>query len=147
MDPRVAWRQRYCPRVGCKAAGQSKARSRWRSENPDHFKGFANLLRVQDWRRDNPGYWRRRTRVGRYSLRGPLGDAARLCALQHVIDTHFSLVVGLLSRLTGSALQHEIADEMRRLMLLGHGIITQSVDPSDGPAQPPAGNGGASGKT
>lgn len=110
-----------------------RARKRWRRDNPDHFKGLANLVRVQDWRKENRGYWRRRTRVGQYMLRGPLGDAARQCALQHVIDTHFSLVVGLVSRLSGSALQHEIANEMRRLMLLGHGIITQTATGSAAP--------------
>ena len=93
---------------------------------------------MQDWRKENPGYWRRRIRVGQYALRGPLGEAARQCALQHVIDTHFSLVVGLISRLTGSALQHEIADEMRRLMLLGHGIVTQTP-PSASAAEEPSG--------
>ncbi len=101
-----------------------RARKKWLRENRDHFKGVANLVRVQEWRKKHPGYWRR-VRVGQYSLRGALADAVRQCALQDVIDTHFSLVVGLVSRLSGSALQNEIAEEMRQLMFLGHGIITQ----------------------
>jgi hypothetical protein len=48
-----------------------------------------------------------------------------------MIDTHFSLVVGLASYLTRSALQDTIASEMRRLMLLGHGILTQSAKAAD----------------
>jgi hypothetical protein len=95
----------------------------------------ANLIRVQEWRKKHPGYWRRRARVGQYLLRGALADAAHQCALQNIIDTHFSLVVGLVSRLTGSALQNEIADEMRRLMLLGHGIVTQTTTGSAPPAK------------
>jgi hypothetical protein len=66
-------------------------------------------------------------RLGRYEMRGKLADVVREFALQDMIDTQFSLVVGLLSYLTRSALQDTIASEMRRLMLLGHGILTQST--------------------
>lgn len=47
-------------------------------------------------------------------------------ALQDIIATDFSLVVGLVSYLAKSALQDTIASEIRRLMLLGYGVITQS---------------------
>jgi hypothetical protein len=60
-------------------------------------------------------------------MRGKLADVVREFALQDMMDTHFSLVVGLVSYLTRSALQDTIASEMRRLMLLGHGILTQST--------------------
>lgn len=82
---------------------------------------------MQDWREAHPGYWRRKAQVGRYALRGKLADVAREFALQDMIDTHFSLVVGVVSYLTGSALQDTIASEMRRLILRGHGILTQST--------------------
>ena len=115
------------------------AQKRWlrKIENRDHFKGRANLIRVQDWRKGHPGYWQRRARIGRYVVRGRLADLVRQIALQDKIDTHFSLVVGLVSRLTGSALQDEIAQELSRPMLLGHGILTQITKAPD----PPAGNG------
>ena len=48
-------------------------------------------------------------------------------ALQDMMDTQFSLVIGLVSYLTQSALQDTIASEIRRLMLLGHGILTQTT--------------------
>ena len=86
------------------------------------------------WRSAHPGYWRRITRVGRYELRGQLADVAREFALQDMIDTHFSLVVGLVSYLTQSALQDTIASEIRRLMLLGHGILTQTTKAAAPPA-------------
>lgn len=60
-------------------------------------------------------------------MRGKLADVVREFALQDMMDTHFSLVVGVISYLTRSALQDTIASEMRRLMLLGHGILTQST--------------------
>lgn len=91
---------------------------------------------MQDWRSKHPGYWRRKLRVGRYEVRGKLADVAREFELQDMIDTHFSLVVGLVSYLTQSALQDTIASEMRRLMLLGHGILTQTTKAA---AAPPPG--------
>jgi hypothetical protein len=94
------------------------------------------VYRMQQWRNTHPGYWRRKTRIGRYEVRGALADTVREFALQDMIDTHFSLVVGLVSYLTQSALQDTIASEIRRLMLLGHGILTQStkaaIAPPDG---------------
>lgn len=92
---------------------------------------------MQQWRSAHPGYWRRKIRIGRYDVRGKLADVARDFALQDMIDTHFSLVVGLVSYLTQSALQDTIASELRRLMLLGHGILTQ---PTNSPAPPPPGD-------
>ena len=80
---------------------------------------------MQLWRNMHPGYWRRKVPIGRYEVRGKLADIVREFALQDMIDTHFSLVVGLVSYLTESALQDTIASELRRLMLLGHGILTQ----------------------
>jgi hypothetical protein len=122
----------------CKQAGRALAQKRWLRKNRDHFKGPENLIRVQNWREDHPGYWRRRARVGPYLLRGQLADLARQFALQDEFDTHFSLVVGLVSHLTKSALQDEIARELSRLIFLGHGILTQITK---APAAP-AGNGG-----
>ena len=131
-------RQRYCSRPTCIKASRGAAQKKWlrKAANRDHFKGDVNQLRVQDWRTINPGYWRKKTRLGRYILRGKLAEMVREFALQDMIDTHFSLVVGLVSYLTQSALQDTIASEIRRLMLLGHGILTQStkaaIAPPDG---------------
>ena len=60
-------------------------------------------------------------------MRGKLADTAREFALRDMTDTHFSLLIGLVSYLSKSALQDTIASEIRRLMLLGHGILTQST--------------------
>ena len=131
-------RQRYCSRPTCIKASRGAAQKKWlrKAANRDHFKGGENQLRVQDWRTTNPGYWRKKAHLGRYILRGKLAETVREFALQDMIDTHFSLVVGLVSYLTQSALQDTIASEIRRLMLLGHGILTQStkaaIAPPDG---------------
>ena len=86
-----------------------------------------NQLRVQDWRTINPGYWRKKTRLGRYILRGKLAETVREFALQDMIDAQFLLLAGLVSHLTGVALQDEIASEIRRLIVLGHGILNETA--------------------
>jgi hypothetical protein len=29
-------------------------------QNKDHFSGPANIIRVQQWRQENPGYWKQK---------------------------------------------------------------------------------------
>jgi hypothetical protein len=94
------------------------------------------LVRIQEWRAANPGYWRRRVRIGRYRISGDLAEVVREFALQDMIDAHFSLVVGLVSHLSGTTLQDEIASEIRRITMLGHGMLLQSAGASDFPKQP-----------
>lgn len=122
-------RQRYCSRPTCVKASREAAQKKWlrKAENRDHFNGREHQLRVQDWRTVNPGYWRKKTRLGRYILRGKLAEVAREFALQDMIDTQFLLVAGLVSHLTGVALQDEIASEIRRLILLGHDILNETT--------------------
>lgn len=126
-DPRVLKRQRYCRRETCVIASRSAAQRRWSRKNKSHFTGWENGFRVREWRSGNPGYWRRKKRIGRYEIRGDLARVVGECALQDLIDVRFSLVVGLVSHLIKSPLQDEIAREIRRLMLLGHGILTQTA--------------------
>ncbi len=129
---------RYCSRPACAVASHAASQKKYlRKEGPRKSNDKTDVLRVQTWRGNHPHYWRRKVRIGRYEVRGKLADVAREFALQDMIDTHFSLVVGLVSNLTQSALQVTIASEMRRLMLLGHGILTQPTKP---PAEPPPGD-------
>ena len=132
-DPRVCWRQRYCSKPACVKASRSAAQAKWlkKVENRDHFSGLSELVRIQQWRAAHPGYWRRRVRLGHYQISGALAEVVREFALQDMIDAHFSLVVGLLSHLTGSALQDEIVSEIRRLNVLGHAVLLQSVRSAD----------------
>lgn len=116
---------------------RSAAQTRWlkKTENRDHFSGLPDLVRIQQWRAAHPGYWRRRVRVGSYNIQGNLAAVVRELALQDVIDAQFSLVIGLVSHLAGTALQDEIATEIRRLTLLGHGVLLQSTGASDLPQE------------
>ncbi len=128
VDPRVGRHHRFCSRPVCAKISRATAQRRWlEREKQREVESKADVYRMQDWRKAHPGYWRRKTQVGRYILRGELANVAREFALQDMIDTHFSLVVGLVSYLTRSALQDTIASELRRLMLRGHGILSQTT--------------------
>src|SRR5438105_2146139 len=108
-DARVRRRQRYCRRARCVRASEVAARRRWNRKNRSHFRGWENRFNVKQWRLRNPGYWRRKKRIGRYEMRGELARVVGECALQDLIDSRFSLVVGLVSHLIKSPLQDEIA--------------------------------------
>lgn len=130
----MRYRQRYCSRPACIKASHRAAQEKWlkKAENQNHFSGLPSLVRIQQWRAGHPGYWRRPVKIGRHFLQGNLAEVVREFALQDMIDAQFSLVIGLVSHLSGAALQDEIASEIRRLIMLGHAVLLQS---SGGPDQ------------
>ena len=132
-DPRNCWHQGYCSQPACRQASKAASQQRWRAspKGRDYFRGSANLLRVQAWRKAHPGYWRRRHKTPRalqdhcppQSLVPP-ADKPSLNprALQDVILTQGLMLTGLLAQLTGSALQENIASTTRRLIALGQQV-------------------------
>ena len=62
-DYRNVGRQRYCSKPPCQQASKADSQRRWlqKPENHDHFRGPDNVKRVQLWRQEHPGYWRRKT--------------------------------------------------------------------------------------
>ena len=63
--PRSAGRQRYCSQPACRKASKAASQRRWLQQphNRDYFSGPAHVERVRQWRKDHPGYWRRRALV------------------------------------------------------------------------------------
>lgn len=61
-DPQNRRHQRYCSQPACRQASKTASQARWRAspKGRDYFRGPANVLRVQAWRKAHPGYWRRR---------------------------------------------------------------------------------------
>ena len=61
-DPRSRWHQRYCAESACRRASKAASQASWRAspEGRDYFRGTANVLRVQLWRKAHPGYWKTR---------------------------------------------------------------------------------------
>ena len=134
-DYRNEKRQRYCGKPECQKASKIDSQRRWRgkSENRNYFKGPEHVKRVQDWRRKNPGYSRRKTPppgkalqddCGRNTKRNR-GDDPRLInfALQDVLSEKDMLLLGLISILTDSALQEDIVMTAGKMKQLGREIF------------------------
>jgi hypothetical protein len=60
-DPRHFKRQKFCRKPECRAASKKYSQQKWlnKKENQNHFSGPENVMRVQEWRKRNPGYWKR----------------------------------------------------------------------------------------
>ena len=134
-DPRNAGRQNYCSEPECRYASKKDSQRRWLSkpENRDYFCGPENVARVQNWRKANPGYWRKTQKALQDPLIGQppvnIDDTSELeCgALQDLLNPQPSVLIGLIASFTGLALQDDIAKTVRRLQQLGQDIINPAT--------------------
>lgn len=135
-EPRNRGRQRYCSKDACRRASKAASQRRWlsRPENAGYFGGKEACERVKRWRAAQPKYWQRRKKP-----RG--GDALQetcakqntedkgvtapgvLDALQEICHPQPALFVGLISILTGNALQDDIAASARLFVSRGRDIL------------------------
>jgi hypothetical protein len=135
-DPRNVKRQKYCRKPECRNASKAASQRRWlaKPENQGYFCGPKNVKRVQLWREDNPGYWRRKRKTVKDALQDPLNhqlienntdnvDFAN-DALQDLLITQPPVLLGLIANFTGKALQDDIAMTFKRLQKLGQDIVT-----------------------
>lgn len=134
-DPRSAHKQKYCGQPACRKAGKAAAQARWlaKEENQDYFRSPENVLRVQEWRRANPGYWRRQGKNNQGALQDhskrkstqkqDVTTQSSYNALQDILKTQLPVFVGLIAKLTGSALQDDIVTATRHLQQLGTDIL------------------------
>lgn len=135
-EPQTEDRQRYCSRTVCREASKRASQQRWAGKhgNGDHFRGPNEVRRVQLWRRDHPGYWRKQRPS---SQRGQSVDEQQANpdqssrnvprglpgTLQDDCLTENPAFVGLISMFTGSTLQEDIAATTRQLLLRGRNIL------------------------
>jgi len=122
-DPRNAKHQNYCSEPVCRKASKAASRRAWlaKAENQDYFRGPENVARVQAWRAEHPGYWRRPK-----GQRGMPPEASLalqdLCpvqaleivddfknvpvpALQDLLLYQPAVLIGFIAQFTGSTLQ------------------------------------------
>ena len=61
-NPRNVTRQKYCCEPECRRASKTDSQKRWteKPENRNYFCGPLNIQRVQQWRKEHPGYWCRK---------------------------------------------------------------------------------------
>jgi len=139
-DCRNVGRQKYCRKPECRKASKAESQRRWLSkpDNVDYFRGPENVERVQQWRRNNPGYWRKKSPEAVDALQDPLGEnfdsnqtvapsaLSAENALQEPLPTQDFVLLGLIAHLTGCALQDDIDHVVRRLRDFGRDIFNFS---------------------
>jgi len=140
-DYRNRGRQKFCFAPECQAASKQASQRQWLSKpgNRDYFRGPENVQRVQDWRAEHPGYWKRQPRKPRSALQETCsaqvvaseGLAEKQApqvsrpALQDLCEVKTPLLVGLIAQFTDTALQEDIATFTRRLIARGQDILDQ----------------------
>jgi hypothetical protein len=117
-----------------------KRERRWlqKPESQTHFRGPENRQRAKAWRKAHPGYWRKgkpqAKRPLQHLCRGQSPQAESLtkeivpAALQDLFLMQPAVVVGFIATLTGSALQEDIAEAVRRLRRKGAGHVGHKRD-------------------
>jgi hypothetical protein len=129
-------RQQFCSAPDCRRASKAASQRRWlsKSANRNYFRDQANVERVQQWRKANPGYWKRSksrppssqaapsqpVTPERNLVTQPAGD---LVPLQDFVLTKDPAFVGLISMVTGSTLQEDIASVLGNLLRHGRNIL------------------------
>jgi hypothetical protein len=138
-DHRNRDRQKYCFLPECRNASKAASQQRWldKPENQDYFQGPDNVKRVQRWRKDNPGYWKRKSKTGPDALQDPLNqqhinNTNNNCqfandALQDLLNMQPSVLIGIIAQLTGYALQDDIAMAARRMQQFGNDILNPQL--------------------
>jgi hypothetical protein len=145
QDPRNRNRQRYCSDPACQKVRHAANHKRWLSkpENRDYFKGADQVRRVQAWRKENPGYWRKkdvlqdscntehpRNKEKNGNKNPP--DLQDSQPLQDSVILQNPLIIGLFSNLTGHTLQDDIARSIERFVQSGLDIISRQQSAKGG---------------
>ena len=137
-DPRCVKRQRYCAPPACRKASKAASQQRWHQKpaNRDDCTGPTHVERVRAWRQAHPGYWRRKRSKPPHALQDEstpkpianqsLSNDFAQGALQDELFRQPTVLVGLISQLSGFAVQDDIVMTTRRLHQLGRDILAQS---------------------
>lgn len=134
--------QRYCTKPQCHKASKRDAQQRWLNSDKGtgYFSGEDNMRRVRKWRKAHPGYWKHKKAQ---SAEPPIAlqdllnsqviekpDSSEISknhALQDLCFLQPALIIGLISTLTGSTLQDDIATTSRRLIDSGRDILGKTI--------------------
>lgn len=145
-DYRNAYHQRFCAKPECQRTSKWTSQRRWlrKPQNRNYFREPDNIVRVRDWRREHPGYWR----THQHRCAGaPAMEPARTPApeatstplptgtLQDVCRSKLPIFTGILSRLSGCTLQEDIANCARQMVSEAQCILLQCQSRSSPPSQ------------
>jgi len=134
-DARNINKQEYCSEPDCRKASKACAQKRWlaKKENQDYFRNKDNVQRVQEWRKRNPGYWRRSKDALQDHLTPEKTEEqagkSKLTqdALQDVLAVQQAILTGLIASFTGDTLQDHIVTTARNMQQLGQDILNSST--------------------
>ncbi len=132
-DYRNRNRQKYCEKPDCRKVSKTESQKKWfdKQENQNYFRGPENVKRVQEWRKEHPGYSRRskKQKTLQDSLKAQatdnINDNSQFAndALQDLLNTQSPVIIGLISNFIGSALQDDIAETLLRMQEFGQDIL------------------------
>lgn len=137
-DARNRRHQQYCEKPECRKASKRAAQERWltSSKGTGYFNGPDNVVRVQEWRKAHPRYWKRKKASHAEDIlalqdfsnvqvidKKPDPEISEKHALQDFCFMQPALIIGLIANLTGSTLQDDIAATSRRLLDFGRDIL------------------------
>lgn len=135
-DYRNGYHQIYCSQPLCQAASKQASQHRWLSQtaNRDYFRSRENVERVRQWRQAHPGYWKKKSAApgkGQEPEPQALEPGSPLVtqpqkspvALQDLCLANHPVFIGLISMVTGVALQEDIALTTRKLEARGRDIL------------------------
>jgi hypothetical protein len=145
-DYRNAYHQRFCSKPACQHASKRFSQRRWlrKPQNRSYFREPDNIVRVRDWRREHPGYWRTHQRR---CARAPAMEPARTpapeatstplsaCTLQDVCRSKLPILTGIVSRLGCCTLQEDIARCATQMVSEAQCILLQCQSRSSPPSQ------------
>jgi hypothetical protein len=137
-DPHNIKKQRYCSKPDCRKASKAAAQARWlaQKDNRNYFRSPENVMRVQAWRAQHPGYWRKGTKSNNALQDHPpskttnnqgVNTELTQVALQDLLITQRAVLAGLIALLTGNTLQDDIATTTRHMQQLGSDILNSST--------------------
>ena len=145
-DRRNLRHQRYCAKPECRKRSKAESQRRWlqRPENQTYFRGPENCQRVKAWRQRHPGCRRKKKAQAPAGLQevcrtqAPEAQGVSSCpgpdGLQDLFSMQPAMVVGLISMMTGSTLQEDIALTTRLLLRKGQDILAMRSSPRPPPS-------------
>jgi hypothetical protein len=137
-------RQKYCERAECRKASKAASQRKWldQPENQDYFRGPENVERVQEWRNQNPEYWKQKSPNKGTALQEPLTvqltennqDKHQITnmALQDFLEIQPAVIIGLISNFIGSTLQEDISETLLRMRQSGQDILYRQLKEKGG---------------
>ena len=122
--------QLCCGKTSCRLARKAASDRRWRGkpENREYWSGPENAARVRAWQKAHPGYWKERKKRARV-LQVVCATEAVGCeednskVLQDVWRTQPPLLLGLISRITGTVLHTDMAEITGQLIASGRALV------------------------